>query len=310
MTRTDPERVVVAAVLTCHNREATTARFLRSLEAVDIPERVDLHVFVCDDGSTDGTSTVLALARERNLALEVVRGTGHDFWTGGMLRAIAAARVVHPNYLWFLNDDLELRPSALQALLLAVERGGGVVGIGSVTDLQGRTIYGGLQRTSTWHPLRLSMASSEAERVSTFHGNCLLINRDAYESIGGLDGRFPHALADLDLGYRLIQQHDYRGVVVPDCAVGTFNQDIRGHYRPGLRLAERLAEFRDIRAFPTTAWWLFCRRHAGPIAPLIWVIPYAKMVGISVLDVGVRLPIIGRILRPMHNRLTSEPRPF
>jgi hypothetical protein len=79
----------IAVIMTAHNRREKTLACLRSLmAATEHATDVAYHVFLVDDGSTDGTSeAVAALA----LPLTIIRGDGDLYWNRGMVRAWESA---------------------------------------------------------------------------------------------------------------------------------------------------------------------------------------------------------------------------
>ena len=155
-----------------------------------------------DDGSDDGTAEA---CRERLPFVRVVRGDGTLYWARAMALAEAAARTSRPDFLLWLNDDVELAPTALSTLLAATRQvGADAIIVGAVTDPEsGEVVYSGLRRTS-WRPKRFTLvaANDETEAADTFHGNVVLVPRSAYVALGAIDGGFAHAYADVDYGLR------------------------------------------------------------------------------------------------------------
>ena len=50
------EKIVIAVLLTCHNRKEKTVACLTELYNCTIPANYAFEVFLVDDGSTDGTA--------------------------------------------------------------------------------------------------------------------------------------------------------------------------------------------------------------------------------------------------------------
>lgn len=100
-----------AVLLTCFNRKEKTSRCLQILFEQGLPEGLEFQVFVCDDGSKDGTGEMLTTEFAE---VTVVQGNGHLFWNGGTNLAWNAAKDSgkFDFFLW-LNDDTYLRPNAL-----------------------------------------------------------------------------------------------------------------------------------------------------------------------------------------------------
>src|SRR5690606_41431453 len=135
----------VAARIACDNRKPTTLACLRALFAsADAAHGVELHTFVTDDGSTDGTSDAI---RSEGWPVDVTSGDGSLFWTGGTVQAWkrALASGLEFDAFLLLNDDTVLDVGALSSLadLMVQERDAIVVGA-TRDPTSGGLTYGGL----------------------------------------------------------------------------------------------------------------------------------------------------------------------
>ncbi|MCG8688965.1 MAG: glycosyltransferase, partial [Desulfobacterales bacterium] len=74
--------------MTVHNRRDTTLACLKTLFAQQLPQDVELTVYLVDDGSTDGTGA--AVARQYP-SVRLIRGNGTLYWNGGMFLALGEA---------------------------------------------------------------------------------------------------------------------------------------------------------------------------------------------------------------------------
>lgn len=195
----------IAILLTCFNRREKTVAFLRSLAKVHRPENCVLDIFLVDDGSTDGTGdAVRKFATEHDLCIKVIVGTGSLYWCGGMRLAwqvaLAEETITHQAFDYFLwaNDDVELRPNALNSLLFVAASPEytpcGVV-CGAFCDPQdGCFTYGGRSERML---LRPNGAPQECRYI---HGNTVLVPRSTYEKIGMFDEQWNHGFGDTDYG--------------------------------------------------------------------------------------------------------------
>jgi GT2 family glycosyltransferase len=104
--------VVAAVVLTWNGREDTLA-CLASLERV--PDRPEL-VVVVDNASTDGTAEAVT---ERFLRAELVRSPENRGFAGGNNLGIARALELGADHVLVLNNDAEVEPGAIDALVEA-----------------------------------------------------------------------------------------------------------------------------------------------------------------------------------------------
>lgn len=199
----------IAVIMTCHNRRELTRRCIGSL--VGQPLFKGEHLFLVDDGSSDGTGDMV---RAMLPDAHVIAGSGDLFWNGGMRLAWDHAVAAAPDfdyYLW-LNDDVELRPDAIAALLADADAvasvngavNGAVIIAGSTVDPDGTVNYGGHRRPSMRRPLRLTLVEPDGtpQAVYTVSGNVVLVSRAAERILGNLNPAFEHIYGDLDYGYR------------------------------------------------------------------------------------------------------------
>jgi GT2 family glycosyltransferase len=270
----------IAALLTCHNRREKTVACLRSLESCDVPEGFALHVFVVDDGSTDGTAEAI---REQHPPATVIRGDGQLFWTGGMRLAMDAAVQADFEFLLWLNDDVLLSPDAVHALLDTYSRvtydpPAEAIIVGSTHGAQSdRVTYGGLVEARGVLPdtLVLVQPGAEPREVFTMNGNCVLVPSSVAGRVGSLDGAFTHGLSDWDYGLRARKM----GVKIYICPgfVGTCDRNAQTELPEGARssITAQLASMSDKKRLPYREWLRYTRRHSPLCWPVNWARPYA-----------------------------------
>ncbi|MCA0903660.1 glycosyltransferase family 2 protein [Qipengyuania aquimaris] len=198
----------IAVLMTCHNRRETTLDCLRAL-ATQAEFRAE-DLFLVDDGSRDGTGrAVLDLLPQAN----VIEGDGTLFWNGGMRLAWerASAAAMHYDWYFWLNDDVELLPHALEGMLADAERSrdgrGAVICAGATISRgpEGEVTYGGHFRPDPRRrPLRMRLATPDGtpKTIDTISGNAVLVSAAAFERLGSLDPMFEHIYGDLDYGLR------------------------------------------------------------------------------------------------------------
>ena len=260
----------IAVLMTCHNRRAKTVASLEALRrAAEHVPGLHTHVFLTDDGSTDGTAEA---ARRVGLPLTVVPGTGDLYWNRGMVRAWQAAIDSGENHDGFLllNDDTILDEPALGTLLatnrsLSCE----AIVVGAVRDpTSGELTYGGVRRTSHWHPGKVALVdvSDTLRAVDTFNANCVLVPWRVYERVGTLDPAFTHAMGDFDYGLRA--RRAGMEVVVAPGTVGTCpRNDVAGTWRDlAIPFRGGCACWSRPRAFRGAEWREYLRRHGAPSA--------------------------------------------
>ena len=267
----------VAVLLTCHNRRVQTLACLRALFAQerDLSDRLQLTVWLVDDGSTDGTSAAVAEAFPE---VRLIPGSGDLFWCGGMALAWShAADFTADAFLW-LNDDVLLLPGALATLRQIAHEHPDAVIVGSCRDPQtGRRTYGGLRRMGL-HPGKIYPVEPGTGTTScdTFEGNIVWVPVSTFVRIGPL-ARFRHAMGDIDYGYRvseygipLLLAPGFLGVCAANSRRGTWEDS-------SLKIGERLRKLRGIKGLPARDWWQFCRRNGGLGAPLYFVTPFLRI---------------------------------
>jgi GT2 family glycosyltransferase len=265
--------VSVAALIASHDRRSTTLRCLASLFRQEAA--AELSVVLVDDGSTDGTA---AAVRTEFPDVRVIVGSGSLYWAGAMALGEPAALASGPDYLLWLNDDVELAEGALEELL-ETSRPDGAISVGALNDpATGELSYSGVCRVD-WHPLRFRLVPPGPSRpaVSTFNGNVVLIPREALDRIGAIDGGFVHGAADFDYGLRA------RRAGVPIRVTSRFVGACARHenalaHAAGLPWSKRLHFLLGPKGLPPRAYARYLRRHGGAVWPLFWLGSYRRVV--------------------------------
>jgi GT2 family glycosyltransferase len=269
--------VELTAILTCHNRRELTLRCLRTFFAQQLEGReVRLSAVVVDDGSSDGTGKTV---KQDFPAVEVVLGTGSLFWAKGMAVAERRARLGSPDFLLWLNDDVELGSHGVAVLLDVAESAGRrAIVVGALSSPTGDQVtYSGVRRTGL-HPLRFERVVPCGKPVAcdTFNGNAVLVPRDVYEQVGGIDAAFAHSEADFDYGLRaraLGFEVLVAPVLVGTCARPAVNRPWRDPETP---VRERWRSLVGPKGLPPRSRARYLRRHGGPVWPLFWLAPYVR----------------------------------
>lgn len=285
----------IAVLITCFNRRETTLRCLRALREQSLPAGYSLRVVLTDDGSSDGTGD--AVRREFPEAT-VLRGDGHQYWVGGTLIAWDAARPAD-FYLW-LNDDVVLRPGAIQSLIEVHEAAGdpSAIAVGATCDPdRGKTCTGGMHRTS-WYDVRVMEPTDAVQMCDSINGNIVLVPRAAEERIGVLDSAYTHFFADGDYGLRA-RRHGVPVLLAPghlgECKL---NPLANSSFDPNLSASQRWKKMLGPKGYrPPRQWWAFVRAHAPRPKVLFWAMPYVLFAVETLLGGKVRLR--RNVQRPM-----------
>lgn len=267
----------VAVLITCYNRREATLACLGALYRQALPCGASLHVYLVDDGSTDGTGDAV---RTNFPEVRVVAGDGCLYWGGGMRCAWAHAfRLDYAYYLW-LNDDCVLLPYALTSLLRTAgspdDPDVASIAVGSTRDPgTGNTSYGG-------HLLgkvdRMLSPSDRAQECHAMNGNVVLIPRVVAKVVGNISPEFTHYFGDFDYGLRA-RRCGFRITVAPgyagECAAN--NHAVRW-CDPDVPFVERWREFHSPKGQRPYEVFVFARRHRGAAWPIAILRRYLRLI--------------------------------
>jgi len=176
-----------------------TLRCLESLENLDTP----CHVLVVDNASTDES---VARLREVKTEIEILQSGGNLGFAGGNNVGIREAVRRGADFIWLLNNDTIVEPSALQALLdVALSRSDvGIVGsvIRDMEEPRNLQAWGGGHVIMPLGYVRHYLEPTEIRRTSYITGASMLIRREVIGQIGFLDERFFMYWEDTDYCFR------------------------------------------------------------------------------------------------------------
>jgi GT2 family glycosyltransferase len=205
----------------------TAQRLSHAIDAVrSAAEGLDVEIIVVDNGSTDGTRTLLAEKFPDVLTVQ------HEENLGFARGCNAGARLATGRALLFLNSDCEVAPGALGRMLAALDAAPALGAVlprltnpdgtlqPSVHDrlptpwsLLGEACFLGSLRYAIYrHPevgewLRPGTRARHARTRDVAWGGaaCLLVRREAWVAVGGFDERFFMYCEDVDFCARLTE---------------------------------------------------------------------------------------------------------
>jgi N-acetylglucosaminyl-diphospho-decaprenol L-rhamnosyltransferase len=176
---------------------------------------LDTEVLVIDNGSNDGSQ---ALVRERFPQVLLVTNQQNLGFAGGNNQGLATS---NGRYALLLNSDAFVSQGAVQALveLADAQPQAGIVGVQLVNadgSFQashtrfpnlwrefltlsglGRLVYG------RWYPSYGPEESKSAQKVDYVEGACLLVRREAFDEVGGLDEAYFMYAEEVDWCYTM-----------------------------------------------------------------------------------------------------------
>ena len=188
------------------------------LAALTGQSRSPQHVVAVDTGSTDGSSTMLATALGEHAVVKLPRQTSFaDAVRAGLDAADGqadgdAADDAVISWVWILHDDCAPEPDTLRQLLAAATESPSLAAIapkvlswdrrglrevGLTVDSSGRT-HTGLETREVDQGQHDDVADVLAAGTAG-----LLVRRDVWDRLGGLDATWPLFGEDVDLGWRL-----------------------------------------------------------------------------------------------------------
>jgi GT2 family glycosyltransferase len=154
-------------------------------------------VFLVDDGSSDGTSEAV---NSNFPEVSVIQGNGNLFWNRGMhLAWKSAAKAADFDYYLWLNDDTYLFQNALEVMLSNAKlvEDKAIIVAATCSKETGELTYSGFKTSG-----EMIMPQDKLVPANTFNGNCILVPKFVFHTVGNLDPLFCHCIGDIDYGLR------------------------------------------------------------------------------------------------------------
>lgn len=264
----------ILGIFTCYNRKEKTEHCLNTL--MNGNPGIDFSFIAVDDNSTDGTAEML----QEYSNVQLIRGNGSCFYSGGMRLGIETAKKCCDTYDWvfLFNDDVEFVPHAIERLLDYASNEREIL-VGATSDGKGQLSYGGVLQASKYKP-NFQIVMSGAERVycDTFNANCVLIPIAVFKKLPNIDKIYTHSLGDFDYG---LEAHRIGiPILVSDFFVGTCcDNPLTGTWRDvTVSRWERLKKKESPKGLPWREWFHFVKKHYGFLSAYwSFVTPYIKI---------------------------------
>ena len=260
----------VCVMLTCFNRKDKTLNCIKSLISGN---KCQVDFIVVDDGSTDGTGAALEdMAKElyerdsEHASIEVIAATGGLFYSGGMRRAMEAAKARYgsdvgnaPDFFILANDDVEFDGGVLDGL---TDAPAGTVIVGAMRDDSGKCSYGGIKYYSGIHYKQIGPDAAD-RGCDTFNANFVAVPKEIFKAVPIIDPVYVHSLGDFDYGLQ-IKKAGYR-IEATDHFVGTCNNNpSTGTWNDrNLSRIERIKRKESVKGAPAKQWFHFLKKNFG-----------------------------------------------
>lgn len=264
----------ILGIFTCYNRKKKTLSCLKSI--VEGNPELNFRFLAVDDASADGTSEEL----ERLDNVKIVQGTGSLYYSGGMRKGIAEAKMNCRNfdYCLLFNDDVDFFPEAIEKMV-KIGTSENQILVGATCSRKGKLSYGGVKKVSSWRP-KFQTVYSEKQfmECDTFNANCVLIPSEAFQKLPNIDPVYSHSLGDFDYGLVARQQ----GYIIntTNFFVGICDNNlVKNTWRDSsLSRKTRWKLKESPKGLPMGEWFHFVRKHFGIISACYSTItPFIKI---------------------------------
>lgn len=251
----------IAALLTCFNRKDKTLSCLKSLFNV-IPY---CHVYLVDDGSTDGTSEAI---KQNYPQVNLIKGNGNLFWSRGMYTAWKEAIKGSYNFYLWLNDDIELYPFFLKELMECMTYGQNQCIVSGLIENFEKTeiLYGGSNKDK-----KLIQPNKTPQEITFMNGNIVLIPAYVVNKIGIIDPIFHHDLGDVDYGLTAIENNIKVYTTTRPLAAG-YKNDFCRIRKWNTSLKQRFKKLNSPLGSPISINFYFRKKHFGIINAIVFSI--------------------------------------
>jgi glycosyltransferase involved in cell wall biosynthesis len=179
----------VFILIPVHNRKEITLKCLQTLQWIGDLARY--QIVIIDDASIDGTASAIQTMYR---SITLLTGDGNLWWTGAISLGMEYAYTQGAQYIIWLNDDCELLPNTLSALVqFCQEHPSAIAGAqGFVANQPNLLAFGGKRKT--WQGYRYIQAElNQILPCDLLSGNIVCLPKAVIDKIGYPDiKRTPH----------------------------------------------------------------------------------------------------------------------
>lgn len=197
----------LVVIVLCHNQLEYTAACVESI-VKSKDDKSGVRVVLVDNASTDGTLGFIEAIAKGNPLFDFRHNDKNEWFTEANDRVI---REFAGWDIFMLNNDTQVRDGWLSGRKALLSNGGEYAAIGAVQEFKDDanffTFTGGGKDFAAHNVMWKWELDMQPEFMPSdwLTGAALMIDRDAYEAIGGLDLGLLHYCQDSDLSLRLIQ---------------------------------------------------------------------------------------------------------
>lgn len=155
------------------------------------------EIIIVDNGSQDGTQKYL---REHYPSIVVIENKNNEGFAKPNNQAAKAAK---GKFLALLNNDMVVKENWLEELLETQSRTGAECVAGTILNVNGSIDFSEGKIDCFGYGYHVHDSAAEENEIFYACGGAMLINRDVYLAVGGLDEDFYLYYEDTDLSWRL-----------------------------------------------------------------------------------------------------------
>lgn len=217
----------VSIIIPVFNRCELTERCLESISRSS--NRASYEVIIINNGSTDGTTELLASIEGD---FTVIANRNNEGFAAACNRG---ARMSNGEYLLFLNNDTEVDDDYLDELLKAAKSKSNSGAIGAkLVYPNGKVQHAGIAFNEDSTPFHIFQgfssdhpAVTSTRDMAAVTGACMLIKRSNFESVNGFDTTYQNGFEDIDLCMRLAQR-GLTNIYCAECTVQHLEESSEG----------------------------------------------------------------------------------